>query len=130
MNPIHVTDDDIAQFNKLKLDRAYQYMILSLNDQNSGIVIEKTGEKGAKYDEIPDLLPKDDCRYVIVDFEFETDENPPRKTNKLVLFLYVPNNSPAKRRFPFASANDSLKKAFTGIQKEIQVKYQHKIKTY
>ncbi|NCP72622.1 hypothetical protein GW835_04530 [archaeon] len=111
----------IEQFNDLKLNRKHAYMVCTLNDKVDGLVVEKMGDKGAPYQELVDLLPKDDCRYAICDFEYETNENPPRKTNKLIMFLWVPISTKVQRKFAFASSNDALKKGFTGIQKEIQV---------
>ncbi len=121
MNPLNIDDDALNSFNNVKLNRKNRYMICSIDDAGSALKVEKMGEADAPYSEVAENLPKDDCRYAIVDMEYETDENPPRKTNKLVLFLWVPMATPAKRRFTFASSNDSLKKAFTGIQKEFQV---------
>ena len=118
---IQMTKEQVEQFNNLKINRANSYMVVNLNEKLDGFVVEKLGDKGASFSEMVDLLPKDDCRYAICDFEYETNENPPRKTNKLVLFLWVPQSTKAKRRFTCASSNDALKKAFTGIQKEIQV---------
>jgi len=118
---IKPTEEQVEQFNNLKINRAHRYMVVSLNETLDAFVVEKMGDKSASYSEMVDLLPKDDCRYGICDFEYETNENPPRKTNKLVLFLWVPQSTKAKRRFTCASSNDALKKAFTGIQKEIQV---------
>jgi cofilin len=118
---IKPTDEGVSQFNQLKIDRAYAYMLVSINDACDALVVEKMGEKGAPYQEMVDALPKDDCRYAICDFQYETNENPPRQTNKLILFLWAPVCTKTKRKFTFAATNDALKKSFSGIQKEIQV---------
>ena len=118
---IKTTDEQIEKYTNLKVNRTNTYMICSINENLDGLVIEKLGDKGASYQEMVDQLPKDDCRYVIMDLEYETNENPPRKTSKLVLFLWAPISTKTKRKFTFAASNDGLKKAFQGIQKEIQV---------
>ena len=120
MNPVRVNEKVIETFSALKINRAYSYMIATFNNTLDEIVLDQVGEKGASYSDIVDHLPKDDGRYVVVDMEYETNENPPRKTNKLVLFLWVPMSTPAKRRFSFASGNDAFKRECTGIQRELQ----------
>ena len=115
------TEEQIAQFESVKTTRKCQYMVLTLNEGNNAFEVLKMGEKGAPYEELMEHFPKDDCRYVITDFEYTTNENPPRKTSKLILFLWCPSTAKITRKFPFASANGPLKNAFTGIQKEIQV---------
>ena len=115
------SEEHVSQFNSLKVDRLHSYMICTINDKLDGFIVEKMGDKGAPFSEMVDLLPNNDCRYAICDFEYETNENPPRKTSKLVCFLWVPISTKVQRKFTFASSNDALKKAFVGIQKEIQV---------
>ena len=114
-------NETVEAFNNLKLNRSNAYMICKVNEAMTEIVVDKIGEKGAPLSEIVDCLPKDDGRYIVYDFDYETDENPPRKTNKLVLFLWVPSSAPSKRRFCTASSNDAFKKQCVGIQKEFQV---------
>ena len=119
---IKPSDEGVSQFNELKINRANAYMIVSINEACDALSVETMGAKGAPYEEMVDALPKDDCRYAICDFEYETNESPPRKTNKLILFLWAPICTKTKRKFTFAATNDALKKSFSGIQKEIQVR--------
>ena len=118
---LKMEEEQIKQFLELKVDRLHAWMICTVNENCDAFIVDKMGDKGATYSEMCEHLPKDDCRYAICDFEYDTNENPPRKTSKLVLFLWVPISTKVKRKFAFASSNDALKKAFVGIQKEIQV---------
>jgi cofilin len=52
----------------------------------SRIVIEKTGERAATWDTFVGELPDNDCRYAVIDVEFETDDG--RPTSKLVFMSW------------------------------------------
>ncbi len=59
-------------------------------------------------------------RFLLIDFEYETDEKPPRSTNKLILIFWCPDVAKIKRKFTFSSTKDALKRNFAGIQKDFQ----------
>ena len=54
------------------------------------------------------------------DFDYETDEKPPRKTSKLMLICWAPVAAPMKRKFTYSSTKNAIKASFTGIQKDLQ----------
>ena len=88
---IKPTDEQIEKYTNLKVNRTNTYMICSINENLDGLVIEKLGDKGASYQEMVDQLPKDDCRYVIMDLEYETNENPLKKDIQVSIILMGPN---------------------------------------
>jgi hypothetical protein len=120
MFTVDVDPKVVEAFNDLKFNRKYSYMICDLDADCKTVILEKTAGPDANFDEVSESLPKDDARYVICDFNYETNENPPRKTNKLILFLWVPVTTKQKRRFSFPSASSSFVKECGGFQKEIQ----------
>jgi cofilin len=57
---------------------------------------------------------------VIWDFDYETDEKPPRKTARLILIYWCPDTSKINRKFVFSSTKESVKRSLVGIQTDIQ----------
>ena len=92
----------------------------SLSEDLKTIIVDKTGDLTATYQDMLDNIPKADCRYIITTFKYETNESPPRHTDKLILFYYAPAAASMKRKFTFSSTKNSLKNSFIGIQKDIQ----------
>ena len=58
---------------------------------------------------------------MIFDYELETFEEPPRKTSKIILFLWAPDVAPIRKKIPFATSKSSITASFEGIQKDIQL---------
>ena len=117
-------EKEIEDFNNLKMKSLHKFIIFTIDHDESGlekVSTEKIGDLNSTWEEMVDALPKDDSRYVIYDIVYETDENPPRKTNKLCLFFWSPDNAKTKRKFTFSGTKLELKNVFTGIQKEFQV---------
>ncbi len=79
------------------------------------------GDNSFKNLELKDHLPQNDCRFVIYNFDYETNENPPRKVNKIILFNWIPVVAPIRNRIPFTSTKSSFARSFIGIQKELNV---------
>jgi Cofilin/tropomyosin-type actin-binding protein len=70
----------------MKLGHTYKYLVMKISDNNEEIEVEHEGGADAKYEDFTALLPDDDGRYAIYDFEFETDDG--GKRNKLVFVLW------------------------------------------
>lgn len=120
MSGIHVTDDIVEEFNKLKIEKTYRAIVLGLNETRDSIKLFSTHDRNYNTEQLALDLPQNDCRYVIYDFEYETDENPPRQTTKLILICWVPDNSPIKIKVPFSATKSEVRGALPGIQKDVQ----------
>lgn len=57
---------------------------------------------------------------IVADFEYDTDENPPRRTDKIILVVYMPVNASAFKKAPIAASKNALKSKFVGIAKDFQ----------
>ena len=117
----------IEDYNNLKIKRTEKVWILRIDtiknssthiDEDS-LVIEFRGDTTFQYKDLADLLPKNDPRMIILDFDYETDE--PRKTNKLILFNWCPVASPITKKFKYASTSGSVASTLGAIQKIMQV---------
>ena len=69
---IDVADECISTFQQLKLGRQFKYILLTLNDDLSEIVVDKTST-ASSYETFVEDLPKDQCRWAVYDFDFERD---------------------------------------------------------
>lgn len=76
----------------LKLKKIYQYIIFDLEKNLTEIVVGKTGDKALDknyeeaYEEFLEVLPPDECRWIVYDFEFEKEEGGRR--NKLIFISW------------------------------------------
>lgn len=92
-----------------------------MSPDNSILEFRGSGDRSYNFDSIASELPKADVAFVIYDLEYETDENPPRITSKLILISWCPILAPMRRKFALNSAENQLKMSFTGIQKDFKL---------
>ena len=116
---ITCNEEQIKLFNELKLEKKHRYIALGLTEKRDSLEVIKVGKREETLKDLHDLLPKDNCRYVVFDFEFQTFENPPRDTAKLILICWAPDNAPIKVKVPFASTKNEIRSSFPGINKDI-----------
>eukprot|EP01122_Echinamoeba_exundans_P000362 TRINITY_DN10322_c1_g1_i1.p1 TRINITY_DN10322_c1_g1~~TRINITY_DN10322_c1_g1_i1.p1 ORF type:complete len:139 (+),score=52.00 TRINITY_DN10322_c1_g1_i1:558-974(+) len=113
---VQVAADCITEFNEFKLRNKYRYIIFHV--ANNQVAIEKTAAPDATYDQFLADLPADDCRYAV--FNFEYDAGADGKRSKVVFILWAPETSKIKSKMIYAGTKDTVKKAFQGLQVEIQ----------
>ncbi|KAF5092431.1 hypothetical protein D0Z03_002864 [Geotrichum reessii] len=90
---VSVNDESLAAFNDLKLKKAHKYVIFSLNDNKTEIVVSKTSSQNDYEDFLADL-PENDCRYAVYDFEYDTSDS--GKRSKIVFFTWSPDTAPIR----------------------------------
>lgn len=119
---IKPNEDHIKEFNSLKLSKSSKVLIFKISGTKTegNLELEFKGDKDFDYKTLYEILPSDEPRYVVYDFEYYTDEKPPRKTNKLILFFWCPTACSITNKFLYASTKDSVRGSFNGIQKDIQ----------
>ncbi|KAG8215461.1 hypothetical protein J3R82DRAFT_9078 [Butyriboletus roseoflavus] len=66
---VSVADLCITTYQQLKLGKKFKYVIFTLNDTLSQIVVDKTSD-ASSYDAFVEDLPKDQCRWAVYDFDF------------------------------------------------------------
>lgn len=69
----------------LKLKKKSKYIIFTLNQTLTEIVVDKTSNDG-DYEKFLEELPEDACRWAVYDFEFEKEGAGTR--NKLVFYSW------------------------------------------
>ena len=114
------TEEQVEIFNTIKIDKKFRCLILALNKERNKLETVATHDRNFTIKDLEKELPNNDCRFVVFDFEFQTYENPPRDTSKLLLICWVPDIAPIKVKVPFTSTKGEIKAAFPGIAKDVQ----------
>lgn len=117
---IRPSEEQIKEYNTLKINPSLRCLIYSISKDEKSIENVFQAGRDFLYKDLYEQLPSNEPRFVLYDFDYETDEKPPRKTNKLLLIFWCPDSSSIKKKFVFASSKESIKRSFTGIQKDIQ----------
>ena len=115
---VGVSDDVVSQFNEFKLQKApynYRYYVYRIED--GVVVIDSFGERDATYDQMVDSLPADECRYCLIDMEFETSDG--RPTSKLVFVSWCPDTASVRNKMLYSGSKDALKSALVGVSVHI-----------
>lgn len=80
----------LEEFQKLSSGHLYRYIIFKLSDDQSQVVVDKTGDSSKTFDDLKNDLPKDKCRYAVFDLLFETKEK--QKREKVIFISHSPDN--------------------------------------
>ena len=121
MTSLTITAENMALFDKIKLEKYYSYILFGLSIDNSALEFRGSGERNYNFNSLASELPKDKPMFVIYDFIYETNENPPRRTSKLLFIFWSPTTAPMRQKFAFTNAQYEVKNAFKGIQKDFQL---------
>jgi hypothetical protein len=120
---VAVHDQCKTIFQDIKLGKKYRYVVYCLTDDFKQIVVEKTANPEATYDdfvaELKTAEAAGQCRFAVFDAAFSTDDGQAR--NKIVFFMWSPEGAKIKQKMVYASSKDALKKTLgEGIAKEVQ----------
>jgi len=111
-----VVGDDVSYaFNEFKLQRGefkLRYFIYAIQDKTK-VVIEKQGDRDKTYDDFVADLPENDCRYGLVDLDFETDDG--RPTSKIVFISWNPDTASVRPKMLYSGSKEAIKSALTGV---------------
>jgi len=64
-----VDEECVRKFDEMKRSHAHRYIIMKLSEYQTHVLLEKAGAPSATREELGAALPKDDNRYVILDWE-------------------------------------------------------------
>jgi hypothetical protein len=111
-------------FQDVKLGRKYRYVIFGFNDSDlTTISVLKTADPSATYADFTEDMKaaekNGECRYAVFDAEYQTAAGQSR--NKILFFMWSPEEAKTKQKMLYSASKDALKKAFgEGIGKEVQ----------
>ena len=99
---VQVADESLTAFNDLKLGKKYKFVIYTLNDAKTEIVVDETSTD-SDYDAFLEKLPENECKYAVYDFEYE-----------------IGGGEGKRSKMVYASSKDSLRKALNGVAADVQ----------
>lgn len=118
MNPIKATSDILDVYRQLKIDRKLKCIIFKLT--NGQLEVDLTKDTSFNFNELADVLPAKEGRFVIVDFEYETDEVPARKVDKIIMISWAPMTAPPMQRFSYSSGATTVANELGAISRHFQ----------
>ena len=121
---IKPSEELIKEYELLKFNKGTKCMVLDIVKKDNVDTLECvfTGDKNFSYKDIFEQLPEDAPRFVLIDFDYETDENPPRKTNKLIFIFWCPTQKvKSTLRFTYSSSVGEIISTLGAISKQFQV---------
>ncbi|KAK4492041.1 hypothetical protein RD792_002831, partial [Penstemon davidsonii] len=111
-----VHDDCKLKFMELKAKRTHRFIVFKIEDKQ--IIVEKLGEPTETYEDFAALLPAEECRYAVYDYDFMTGENVPK--SRIFFIAWCPDTAKVRSKMIYASSKDRFKRELDGIQVELQ----------
>lgn len=62
-------------FTELQRKKMHRYVIFKVDEKKREVVVEKIGSPAESYEDFTAVLPVNDCRYAVYDFDFVTSDN-------------------------------------------------------
>jgi hypothetical protein len=116
-----ISQNIIDSFNSMKTNHDASALLLTLDSNNRDVLLLSKVDVNTAYQDIVAQLPKDDLVFLIVIFNYETDEKPPQKTEKILLITWIPESTPTRRRMSGTMIKVEIKQAFDGLEKDLTV---------
>ncbi|CEF69569.1 Actin-depolymerising factor homology domain-containing protein [Strongyloides ratti] len=115
-------------YDELHNKHMHSYIIFRISDDDTTIIVEKKGDKGAPYSDFLDAMKNcvgsgKECRYAAVDVEVTVHRQGAEgasKLSKIVFIQFCPDDAPVRRRMLYASSVAALK-ATLGLESLMQV---------
>merc|ERR1712096_521667 len=107
----------VEAFTEMKIRHTKRYVIFKIENKKE-IFIESEGDKSKTYAEFLEAVPENEPRYAVCDVSYTTADGRPQE--KLVFFLWSPDNCGVRDKMLYASSKDALRKKLDGVHKEVQ----------
>uniref|UniRef100_A0A7S0GMG6 ADF-H domain-containing protein n=2 Tax=Sar TaxID=2698737 RepID=A0A7S0GMG6_9STRA len=107
--------DVTTSFSQFKLQQApfdIRYFIYTIKDKKT-IIVESQGSRDKTYEDFMAAFPENDCRYGLIDLDFETVDG--RPTSKLVFISWNPDTASIRPKMLFSGSKEAIKAALPGV---------------
>ena len=100
---VSVLDEVVNEFTNIKIGHKYRFIQMKMTDDHRSIAIEKTAEAEQSktdkstaeekkvFEEFVQQLPKNDCRYAVYDFHFDTQHSGSREQLIFIVWCVLLN---------------------------------------
>lgn len=116
-----------VKYDEVQKKHMHRYVTFHIKDDKE-IVVDKVGERSATFNDFVDAVKQkdgnsEDCRYAILDYEFtlEAQGTEASQRDAILLFMYCPETARIKKKMIYSSSFDTVKRAFNGIKKAINI---------
>lgn len=119
MSGVSLGDGCKELFTQMQLKHTLRYIIYEIKDKKTIIPSENgSADKSKTYADFLAALPAGSPKYCLVDVPFTAKTG--AETSKMVFVFWCPEDCGVKDKMLYASSKDVIRKAFTGIQCEVQ----------
>lgn len=117
---IAVNDKCVSAYNALS-KRASSIVVLKINAAMTDVEVEKSLPPGSDFESqwkaFTKTLPDAECRYIIVDFQW--NDSPTVVKSKVISVLWSSDNSPIRQKMIYASSQEAVLNKMP-VQRSIQ----------
>merc|ERR1711862_658662 len=103
----------MGEFKLKRGEYHLRYFIYKIGKDKKSIEIDKKGALDLEYDDFVSDLPETDCRYGLIDLDFETDDG--RPTSKLVFISWNPDTASIRTKMLYSGSKEAIRAALTGV---------------
>jgi cofilin len=127
MSGVRLDEACKVKYDEVQKKHMHRYVTFHIKDDKE-IVVDKVGERSATFNDFVDAVKQkdgnsEDCRYAILDYEFtlEAQGTEASQRDAILLFMYCPETARIKKKMIYSSSFDTVKRAFNGIKKAINI---------
>ena len=122
---VPVDIDCITEFNAMKLNKKdIKYIIYGLNETLEKVQIIEIGDSSKSYDDMISKFPSDDCRFAVINFDFEIEDG---KRSKCLFVSWAPSKAKPKSKMVYTASKSDLKKQLEGCSIELNADCQGEV---
>jgi len=97
------------EMEKMKIQKAYRYIIFKLSEDMKEILVEECGSRDATYEDMRvKLLGNAECRYAACDLQFDDASGKPK--SEIVFISWTPESSLIRPKMIYTSTRTSFKR--------------------
>lgn len=128
MSGVKMDDACKVKYDEVQKKHLHRFVTFHIKD-NKEIQVDQVGPRSATFNDFLDAIKQkdesgaEDCRYAILDYEFtlEAQGTEASARDAILLFMYCPENARIKKKMIYSSSYDTVKRAFNGIKKALNV---------
>lgn len=118
----NIDDECLKIFEEIKFNKKYRSIVYKVENERVVLIpfikmIETTGDKEQNWGSFIASLPKAEPRLCVFDLEYTSHDG--MKCSKLFFFYWLPDGTPLKMKFPYATMKESFKTKIDLLGKEI-----------
>jgi len=119
---VAVHPDVKKEFEALKMNKVYRYIILGMSTDLKEIIVKGTKDLSGTYEDLVAELQKarenGECRYAIIDMPYSKGG---LDKSKIVMFFWSPDDAKMKQKMLYAASKDALVRDLgSGIAQKVQ----------